>query len=116
MSAHYPSQLAGMVPSQRVEETTYMTNRHSANRGEEAAAMPQPQLWPRSARVDLVGRLTLAGLDVAALARKYGTPLYVYDEATIRAQCHAFRAAFATRWPQSSVAYASKAYLSLALC
>ena len=93
-----------------------MTNRHSANSGEEAAAVSQPSLWPVSARVDSAGRLTLAGLDVATLARTYGTPLYVYDEATIRAQCRAFRAAFAAPWPETAVAYAGKAYLSLALC
>ncbi len=64
--------------------------------------------------MDSAGRLTLARLDVATLARTYGTPLYVYDEATIRTQCRAFRAAFAARWPETAIAYAGKAYLSLA--
>jgi diaminopimelate decarboxylase len=60
--------------------------------------------------------LSLGGLDAATLAREYGTPLYVYDEATIRAQCRAFRAAFTRRWRECAVAYAAKAYLSPALC
>jgi diaminopimelate decarboxylase len=77
---------------------------------------PHAHLWPDSAVVDADNHLLLAGLDAAALAREFGTPLYVYDEATIRAQCRAFRAAFAARWPSSAVAYAGKAYLSPALC
>jgi diaminopimelate decarboxylase len=73
-------------------------------------------LWPDTARLDAGGRLQIAGLDVAALAREYGTPLYVYDEDTLRRQMRAFRGAFASRWPESAVAYAGKAYLSPALC
>jgi diaminopimelate decarboxylase len=76
---------------------------------------PHARLWPDSARVDTDGHLRLGGLDAVALAGTYGTPLYVYDETTIRDQCRALRAAFAARWPQSAIAYAGKAYLSPAL-
>ncbi|HKS69768.1 MAG TPA: diaminopimelate decarboxylase [Ktedonobacterales bacterium] len=85
-------------------------------RGSVASGVPNPQLWPDTATVDAGGRLLVADLDLAELAHRYGTPLYVYDEATIRARCWAFRAAFAARWPDTIVAYAGKAYLSLALC
>lgn len=84
--------------------------------GQPQSPPPHAHLWPDSATVDAQGHLRLAGLDAAALARKFGTPLYVYDEATIRAQCRAFREAFARRWPASAVAYAGKAYLSPTLC
>jgi diaminopimelate decarboxylase len=84
-------------------------------RGEQAHP-PYLHLWPDTARVDAAGRLRIGGLDVAALAREHGTPLYLYDEATIRAQCRAFVHAFVVRWPESAIAYAGKAYLSLALC
>ncbi len=77
---------------------------------------PHAHLWPDTARLDPDGRLQIAGLDAAALAREYGTPLYVYDEATLRGQMRAFRKAFASRWAESAVAYAGKAYLSPALC
>ena len=77
---------------------------------------PAAHLWPITARVNASGRLFLGAVDVGALAREHGTPLYVYDEATIRAQCRAFREAFAARWPASVISYASKAYLSPALC
>lgn len=78
--------------------------------------MLHAHLWPDTAAADEAGRVSLAGVSLANLARDYGTPLYVFDEATIRAQCRTFRRAFAARWPQSAIAYASKAYLSPALC
>ncbi len=62
-----------------------------------AAQPPHAHLWPEAATVDTTGRLRIADVDVAELARTYGTPLYVYDEATIRAQCRRFRDAFAAR-------------------
>lgn len=80
------------------------------------APPPHAHLWPDTARVTADGRLTIAGLDAVALAREYGTPLYIYDEATLRGRMRAYRAAFAARWPESAVAYAGKAYLSPALC
>src|SRR5690348_12273435 len=73
-------------------------------------------LWPDTIALDEAGRLSLAGVRLASLARDYGTPLYVFDEATIRSQCRTFQRAFASRWPQTTIAYASKAYLSPALC
>ncbi|MGH2487901.1 MAG: diaminopimelate decarboxylase family protein, partial [Ktedonobacterales bacterium] len=73
-------------------------------------------LWPETATVSAAGRLLIAGVDVTDLARRFGTPLYLYDEATIRSQCRTYQREFATRWPDVAVAYAGKAYLSLALC
>lgn len=77
---------------------------------------PYQQLWPDTAQVDGTVHLCIGGLDIAALARKYGTPLYLFDEATIQAQCRTFRQEFARRWPINTIAYAGKAYLSPALC
>lgn len=73
-------------------------------------------LWPDTAQVDPSGRLLLDGAVASELLASYGSPLYVYDVATLRGQMRAFREAFARRWPESAVAYASKAYLSPALC
>ncbi|MGH2501835.1 MAG: diaminopimelate decarboxylase family protein, partial [Ktedonobacterales bacterium] len=77
---------------------------------------PHAHLWPDTARVTADWRLTIGGLDVAALAREHGTPLYIYDAATLRGRMRAFTAAFAARWAESAVAYAGKAYLAPALC
>ncbi|HKV85072.1 MAG TPA: diaminopimelate decarboxylase [Ktedonobacterales bacterium] len=73
-------------------------------------------LWPETATVSPAGQLRIAGMDVPELARRFGTPLYLYDEATIRSQCRAYQREFTARWPDVAVAYAGKAYMSLALC
>ena len=46
-----------------------------------------------------------------ALARRYGTPLYVFDETRIREQCRSYLRAFGGRpFPGVAVAYAAKAF------
>jgi diaminopimelate decarboxylase len=37
------------------------------------------------------GRLAIGGIDAGALADRFGTPLYVYDAATLRARARAYR-------------------------
>jgi diaminopimelate decarboxylase len=81
----------------------------------ERRAPRHPHLWPDTAIVAPSGRLHIGGCDVAELARAFGTPLYVYDESTIRGQCRAFQTALGAHYPTSAVAYAAKAYLSPSL-
>jgi len=68
------------------------------------------ELFPdNSAIVD--GRLRIGGCDLVELAAHFGTPLYIYDEATILARARDFREALAHAYPgRSVVCYASKAY------
>jgi len=73
-------------------------------------------LLPLHAAVDATGCLTLGGVSVAELAARFGTPLYVYDEGTIRAACRAYHDVFTTEQPGNRVHYASKAYLAPWLC
>lgn len=57
-----------------------------------------------------------AGHDTVALARKYGTPLYVVSEDLIRHKCGEIRRTFLDRYKGSRAAYASKAFLTMAMC
>ena len=41
-------------------------------------------ILPLTATVDERGHLTIGGCDTGELAEHFGTPLYVYDEATVR--------------------------------
>ncbi|GIW11896.1 MAG: hypothetical protein KatS3mg061_2953 [Dehalococcoidia bacterium] len=50
-----------------------------------------------------------------ALARRFGTPLYLFDEITLRHQLRAFRDAFRAHYPDVLPLYAAKAYLGRAL-
>jgi diaminopimelate decarboxylase len=72
-------------------------------------------VFPITAAVDSAGHLVIGGCDTLELAEQYGTPLYVFDDETVRAQCRAHVAAFASRYPQSRVYYAGKAYLGTRL-
>ena len=74
------------------------------------------QLWPDGARADENGDMWLGGCAVAELARAYGTPLYIYDEMTLRAGARAYRRALDEYYPGTAqAAYASKAYLCTAI-
>ena len=56
------------------------------------------------------GELTFAGMPLSPLAKKYGTPLYLYDEARIRERCRTYiSAAKAAFGDKARVLYASKA-------
>ncbi len=72
-------------------------------------------VFPPSAAVNARGHLAVGGCDCVSLAQTYGTPLYVFDEAGIRARCAEFRREFGSRYPDISVIYACKAFTSLAM-
>ncbi|MFI2753531.1 diaminopimelate decarboxylase [Cellulomonas sp. P22] len=65
------------------------------------------------------GALSVAGLDLRALAAEHGTPAYVLDEADFRARAQelrrAFETAFAAVGTGVDVYYAGKAFLSVAV-
>ncbi|WP_026591281.1 diaminopimelate decarboxylase [Bacillus sp. UNC437CL72CviS29] len=69
-----------------------------------------------TSRINEQGHLEIGGCDTAQLAKQYGTPLYVYDEASIREKCHAFHRAFQESGFSYQVAYASKAFLCMEMC
>ena len=58
------------------------------------------------------GRLSIGGLDAQELTREFGSPLYVFDEAELRTTCREYVQAFTSRYADTEVTYASKAYLS----
>nr|MBA2468409.1 diaminopimelate decarboxylase [Chloroflexia bacterium] len=71
--------------------------------------------WPMTARRAPDGVLEIGGVAIPELVRRYGSPLYVYDEATLREAARGFRNAFAAAYPRSRVVYAGKAFLTTAL-
>lgn len=71
--------------------------------------------WPLSAVRAADGSLAIGGVPVPDLVRRYGSPLYVYDEATLREAARSLRETFAHAYPRSRVVYAAKAFLSPAL-
>lgn len=66
-----------------------------------------------TARVNKDGHLEIGGVSTVTLAREYGTPLYVVDEALFRDNCRRYLKAFG---PDNRVVYAGKALLCTAVC
>jgi diaminopimelate decarboxylase len=70
---------------------------------------PNRNLTPVTTSIDAEGRLMVGGCVLSELARRYSTPLYVLDEATLRGTAQAYRKALASHYPGSALAlYASK--------
>jgi diaminopimelate decarboxylase len=68
------------------------------------------ELLPDTARVE-DGELVLGGVRASELAREFGTPVVVYDEATLRGQARAYVEAA----PGALIAYGTKAFPSVAI-
>lgn len=57
-----------------------------------------------------------SGYDTVKLAKEYGTPLYVISEDMIQERCREVREVFLKKYPNTRAVYASKAFLTLAMC
>ena len=68
-------------------------------------------LLPDTAAVGVDGYLTIGGCSLKDLAAEFGTPLFVYDEAHLRARCAEAVAAFGA----GNAVYATKAFLCRAM-
>ncbi len=75
------------------------------------AALKRLALFPDPTEITH-GALTIAGVNLQALALQYGTPVYLYDGATMDAAVAAYREALAEFYPgRSQITYAGKAFL-----
>lgn len=69
-----------------------------------------------TSRINDQGHLEIGGIDAVELTEKFGTPLYVMDEALIRQRCREYVDAFKASGLKFQVAYASKAFCVKAMC
>jgi len=76
---------------------------------------PELALFPLTAEVNNRGHLLIGGYDVVDLAKEFGTPLYLFDESTLRHKCRELKDEFCKYHPDTLVIYASKAFLNRAL-
>ena len=72
-------------------------------------------LFPFTAEVNERDHLAIGGCDTADLAAEFGTPLLVFDDATLRGMCRGFVDAFTARYANSEVLYAAKAFVNGAI-
>lgn len=66
-------------------------------------------VWPRCAKREEDGVVTIAGVPLSEIAAEYGTPVVVIDEDDFRSRCRDMAAAFLA---PGNVHYASKAFLT----
>jgi diaminopimelate decarboxylase len=76
-------------------------------------------LFPTTTRIDKFqgqSRLNIGGCDLVDLAERFGTPLYLIDQATLDHSLQKYRRALEERYPgPSAITYAGKAFLCLAM-
>lgn len=78
---------------------------------------PNQELLPLTAQVNSRDCLTIGGCDLTELVAKFGSPLYILDELTLRTACRHYTGALAKYYPGDSLSiYASKAWNCLAVC
>jgi diaminopimelate decarboxylase len=76
---------------------------------------PELALFPLTTEVNERSHLVISGCDIVDLAEEFGTPLYLFDESTLRCRCREFKDEFCKYYPDTLVIYASKAFLNRAL-
>lgn len=69
-------------------------------------------LFPFNTGVNESNHLYIGGCDVVDLVSKYKTPLYIFDEDTIRQMCRQFVNEFGSRYGNVKVVYACKAFIN----
>ncbi len=69
-----------------------------------------------TAKINKKGHLEIGKCDAVDLVKEYGTPLYVMDENLIRNNCKVFKEHFKCENIETEVIYASKAFMTMAMC
>jgi len=67
-------------------------------------------------KVNSKGHLEIGGCDAVELAQRFGTPLYVMDEALLRQNCRDYLNSFRSRYANTDIAFAGKAFMTAAMC
>lgn len=72
-------------------------------------------IWPQETHRNAAGQLVVGGVPLANIVQEYGSPVYVYDEPTLRTAMRTWKQALENRLPNSRVVYAGKAFLCTAI-
>src|SRR4029077_1927148 len=108
-----PSSIALRSPPSRTTTTSSRCSRSSSNhcpttRNRTPDGVIERTIWPLRTAVGRDGHVKIGTHDLAELADRYGTPLYVYDAETIRTSLREYVDAF-FRYRPVRVAYSVKA-------
>jgi len=106
-----------LMPMMHFQSTEFPNSGKSYLPNFTALVSPNQQFLPITARVNEQDRLEIGGCDVVDLVQRFGSPLYILDEETLRTSCRQYRDALKRYYPgDSQVFYASKAWSCKAIC
>ena len=75
---------------------------------------PNRNIMPITTSIEGDGKLSVGGCSIEGLVKKYGSPLYILDEISLRTSCRAYKKALEKYYPGESLPiYASKANSSI---
>src|SRR3989304_5946712 len=69
-------------------------------------------LFPAGCGVNKQGYLLIGGCDTVALAKEFGTPLYIFDELSLRNKAAEYKDVFRQLYPDTTVNYSCKAFIN----
>jgi len=72
-------------------------------------------LFPLTTRVNGQGHLEIGGCDTIELAAEFGTPLYLFDEFSLRSRCAEFKNEFGKHYGDIKINYSCKAFINKVL-
>ncbi len=70
---------------------------------------------PITTKINQDNHIEIGGCDLVDLANQYGTPLYIFDEATIKSITRDYKNAF-KNYPNINMMFAAKAFMTKAIC
>ncbi len=69
-------------------------------------------IFPEGTKVDASNHLVIGAIKATELLKKYGSPLYVFDEDSLKGKAREFQKEFKRLYPNTQVLYASKAFIN----
>src|SRR5574344_1285 len=89
--------------------------RKQIKRGRVMLRSANQQIKPISTRINEKKHLEIGGCDIEDLVSKYGTPLYIFDEKTIRTIAKDWKEALKS-YPNHKLLFASIVFMTKAMC
>ena len=77
--------------------------------------VPRLAVFSQTTEVNKKGHLAIGGCDTLELVKKFGTPLYVFDETDLRSRCREYKTEFGQRYANTIIAYSPKAFTAKAM-
>ncbi|MEK7352873.1 MAG: diaminopimelate decarboxylase [Chloroflexota bacterium] len=72
-------------------------------------------LFPLNTEINKQGHLLIGGCDTVAMAKEFGTPLYLFDESSLHSKAAEYKDEFRRRYADTTINYSCKAFINKSL-